>query len=114
VGSKISADNVKKAMNGGRVDGLALYVDEDRQQRAATILRDVAYMIEAHFERTPRAGDDDTEAKHLAMFNRRAAAGQCFHQPCLGTREFPAEFALVDGDLPATELPAHQRNRELG
>jgi CRISPR-associated protein Cas5d len=114
VGSKISERNVKEAMNGGRLDSLALYVDVDRQQRAATILRDVAYVIEAHFERTPRAGDDDTEAKHLAMFNRRAAAGQCFHQPCLGTREFPAEFALIEGEVPPTELPPHQRNKELG
>jgi CRISPR-associated protein Cas5d len=114
VGSKISERNVKEAMNAGGLDGLALYVDEDRQQRATTILRDVAYVIEAHFERTPRAGDDDTEAKHLAMFNRRAAAGQCFHQPCLGTREFPAEFALVEGEVPTSELPAHQRNKELG
>jgi CRISPR-associated protein Cas5d len=99
VGSKISERNVREAMASGRLDGgLALYVDEVRQQRAATILRGVAYVIEAHFERTARAGDDDTEAKHLAMFNRRAAAGQCFHQPCLGTREFPAEFALVEGE----------------
>jgi CRISPR-associated protein Cas5d len=114
VGSKISERNVREAINGGRVNGLALYVDEDRQQRAATILRDVAYVIEAHFERTPKARDDDTEAKHLAMFNRRAAAGQCFHQPCLGTREFPAEFALVEGPLPASDLSPEQRNRDLG
>ncbi|KAB2911582.1 MAG: type I-C CRISPR-associated protein Cas5 [Hyphomicrobiaceae bacterium] len=99
VGSKISARNVAEAMNGGRVDGLALYVDEDRQQRAATILKDVAYVIEAHFERTAKAQDDDTEAKHAAMFNRRAAAGQCFHQPSLGTREFPAEFGPVEGEI---------------
>lgn len=99
VGSKISERNIKEAMNGGSLDGLALYVDEDRQQRAATILRDVAYVIEAHFELTAKAQDDDTEAKHLTMFNRRAAAGQCFHQPCLGTREFPAEFGLVEGEI---------------
>ena len=48
--------------------------------------------------------------------NRRAAAGQCFHRPCLGTREFPAEFALLGGDapLPASTLPAEQREREKG
>lgn len=113
VGSKISEANVKRAMNAGNLDGLALYVDEDRQQRSATILRDVAYVIEAHFELTAKAQDDDTEAKHLAMFNRRAAAGQCFHQPCLGTREFPAEFGLVEGDIerPHREL---EGQRDLG
>jgi CRISPR-associated protein Cas5d len=113
VGSKISERNIREKMNAGTVDGLALYVDEDRQQRAATILRNVAYVIEAHFELTAKAQDDDTEAKHLAMFNRRAAAGQCFHQPCLGTREFPAEFALLEGEIerPHPELEGH---RDLG
>ncbi|WP_447413249.1 type I-E CRISPR-associated protein Cas5/CasD, partial [Clostridium perfringens] len=57
---------------------------------------DVAYVIEAHFTMTERAGPDDSAAKHIAMFNRRAAQGQCFHRPCLGTREFPAEFALIE------------------
>lgn len=113
VGSKISEASVTRAMNAGHVGGLALYVDEDRQQRAATILKDVAYVIEAHFELTARAGDD-TEAKHLEMFQRRAAKGQCFHQPCLGTREFPAEFALIDGEPPASELPPDQRSKDLG
>lgn len=114
VGSKISARNVTEAMNAERVDGLALYVDEDRQQRAATILKDVAYVIEAHFELTARAQADDTEAKHIEMFKRRAAKGQCFHQPCLGTREFPAEFELVAGEAPKSELPPDQRNKDLG
>jgi CRISPR-associated protein Cas5d len=114
VGSKISEANVKKAINAGRLDGLPLYVDEDRQQRAATILKNVAYVIEAHFELTHKAGDDDSEAKHLEMFKRRAANGQCFHQPCLGTREFPAEFALIEGEAPDSELPPDQRNKELG
>jgi CRISPR-associated protein Cas5d len=42
VASRIPSLNVKKAMNAGSTEGLALYVDEDRQQRAATILKDVA------------------------------------------------------------------------
>ncbi len=50
------------------------------------------------------------------MFNRRAEAGQCFHRPCLGTREFAADFALLpDGKpLPPSELPPDQRDRDLG
>jgi CRISPR-associated protein Cas5d len=114
VGSKIGEASIARAMKAGTIDGLALYVDEDRQQRAATILKDVAYVIEAHFELTAKAQDDDTEAKHLSMFNRRASSGQCFHQPCLGTREFPAEFSLVEGEPPKSELPPDQRNKELG
>ena len=65
---------------------------------------------------TPRAGPDDTPAKHAAMFNRRATAGQCFHRPCLGTREFAADFALLPegAALPESTLPAHQRDQDLG
>jgi CRISPR-associated protein Cas5d len=50
------------------------------------------------------------------MFNRRASAGQCFHRPCMGTREFPAEFTLVphEAPLPPSTLPAEQRERDLG
>ena len=115
VGAKISARNVSTAMKAGSVAGLGLVVEDERQQRAATLLRDVAYVIEAHFELTDKAGDD-TGAKHLAMFNRRAEAGQCFHRPCLGTREFPAEFEwLASGaPLPASTLPPDQQERDLG
>ena len=49
------------------------------------------------------------------MFNRRAASGQCFHRPCLGTREFPADFRSREAEpLPDSELPDDQRNRDLG
>jgi CRISPR-associated protein Cas5d len=105
VGSKISESNVKRAMNSGRLDGLTLVVDEDRQQRASTILRGVAYVIEAHFDIVhAKAGTDDNQVKHHEMFTRRAAKGQCFHQPCLGTREFAADFALIEGEVPKSEL----------
>ncbi len=95
VGSKVPTRAIKTAMNTGRLDGLQLLVEENRQQRASTVLIDVAYMIEAHFVRTAKATDGDTEGKHLDMFNRRAERGQCFHQPCLGTREFAARFELL-------------------
>jgi CRISPR-associated protein Cas5d len=98
VGSKVSARNVSQAMNAGHVDSLAYAVDEDRQQRAATVLKDVAYVIEAHFELTGDAGPGDSEGKHLDIFNRRARKGQCFHTPYFGTREFPVSFQLLDAD----------------
>jgi CRISPR-associated protein Cas5d len=98
VGGKLSPASVTKAMKAGSTAGLANYVDEDRQQRAATVLRDVRYLIEAHFELTARADASDSEGKHLDIFNRRARKGQCFHMPCLGVREFPASFALLEKD----------------
>ena len=116
VGAKVSAATAVSAMRTGSTAGLGMVVEDNRQQRATTLLVDVAYVIEAHFELTAKAGPGDTEAKHLAMFNRRAASGQCFHRPCLGTREFPAEFALLEAGAawPTTELPQDQRNRDLG
>lgn len=100
VGHKAPARNIRKAMKRGDLEGLQLLVDEDRQQRASTVLVAPAYVIEAHFVLTDRAGPEDNEGKHLDIFNRRAARGQCFHQPCLGTREFAAHFALLAQDAP--------------
>lgn len=115
VGSKLSAASIGKAIKAGRTDGLISYVEEDRQQRAATALRDVAYVIAAHFELTDKAGADDNIGKHLDIFNRRARRGQYFHAPCLGTREFPASFALLED---SSEQPAAhaslQGERDLG
>jgi len=112
VGGKASSHNIKKAMNRGSLEGLHILVDEDRQQRAATVLADVAYIIEAHFELTGKAGPDDNEGKHLDIFNRRAARGQCFHQPCLGTREFAARFEFVPPGAPLPETI--DESRDLG
>lgn len=114
VGAKIPSGSVKSAMKRGDTNGLGLAVDENRQQRAATVLVRPAYVIEAHFELTEAAGEGDAAAKHIAMFNRRAATGQCFHRPYLGTREFAAHFELVEGYLPESTLPEDQRNRDLG
>lgn len=100
VGHKAPAGKIKQAMKRGDVGGLQLLVDEDRQQRASTVLVNPAYVIEAHFVLTHRADASDSEGKHLDIFNRRAARGQCFHQPCLGTREFAADFALIEPDAP--------------
>lgn len=43
VASKVSASNARSAMKAGTLDGLVNYVDEDRQQRASTVLKDVEY-----------------------------------------------------------------------
>ncbi|MGM0583760.1 MAG: type I-C CRISPR-associated protein Cas5c [Pseudomonadota bacterium] len=113
IASKIPAAKAKSAMKASDVSGLGLSVDEDRHQRAMLCLRDVAYGIEAHFEMTPRAGPEDNPGKHADMFRRRALKGQCFHRPCLGVREFPADFELVE-EFPPSELPEDARDRDLG
>ncbi|RUN76565.1 type I-C CRISPR-associated protein Cas5 [Sphingomonas sp. TF3] len=114
VGTKASAANAASAMKRGTTDGLGIAVDDNRQQRAALVLVDVAYVIEAHFTMTDRAGPDDSAAKHIAMFNRRAAQGQCFHRPCLGTREFPAEFALIEDGAALPPSTLDKPDSDLG
>lgn len=101
LGSKIALGPVLKAMKGGKAL-LGLFIEEDRQQRAAMILRDVSYVIDAHFEFTSEA--DIIPAKHRDVFERRARKGQCFHRPYLGCREFPAAFASVNDEIPSSSL----------
>ncbi|MBI5521680.1 MAG: type I-C CRISPR-associated protein Cas5 [Desulfarculus sp.] len=95
VGAVASTDNAIAAMRRGS-GNLGLYVEDERQQRAAQVLIDVAYLIHAQFELTPQAGPEDTVQKFSEMFRRRAAKGQCHHRPYLGCREFAAHFALVE------------------
>lgn len=95
------AAGVNAAMKDGGKP-LRLYVEDNRQQRAAMVLRDVEYVIEAHFRYT--SDEDRNDGKHLDMFNRRAAKGKCFHRPYLGCREFAAFFEPVEGEIPASSL----------
>lgn len=114
VGHKAPAGTMKSAMKRGDLGGVQLLVDEDRQQRASTVLVAPRYVIEAHFEMTARAEAGDNEGKHLDIFNRRAARGQCFHQPCLGTREFAAHFDLIEPGAPLPPRAPEAETAELG
>lgn len=87
----ISARKVRTVMeNGGE---LYLAAPESIQQRAAMILRDVRYVIEAHFEMTEKASPGDHPGKFQDIMSRRLVKGQFYHQPCFGVREFPAQFS---------------------
>ncbi|MFA4911954.1 MAG: type I-C CRISPR-associated protein Cas5c, partial [Desulfobacteria bacterium] len=112
VTGKISERNIKTAMNGGAVD-LHQYAaaQNERQQRAALVLRDVEYIIEAHFELTEKAGESDNPGKHCDIFSRRAREGQCHMRPYFGCREFPVNFELVEGEIPKSAL---KDERDLG
>ncbi len=112
VSSKIAKPNPATVMREGKQ--LYFLVDEgkNRQQRASTLLRDVEYVIEAHFVLTDKAGPDDNEGKHIDIFSRRARKGQFFHQPSLGCREFPASFELVEGEVPASHYAG--QSKDLG
>ena len=73
-----------------------LFIDtkDTIQQRASTILVDVRYIIEAHFEMTPAAAPCDNEGKFTDIIKRRLKKGQFWHCPYLGCREFPANFRM--------------------
>ena len=97
----------------------AIYIEDQRQQRTSLLLRDVRYGIVAHFNVLPshKPGRDEREnapEKHLAMFTRRAAKGQHFHQPYLGCREFAASYRLATEGFSPCRLPVSQCNRDLG
>ncbi len=111
VKSKISAEQARKLMN-GTIGDACIATADDIQQRASMVLKDVRYLIEAHFVLTDKANASDNTGKFSEMFRRRASKGQCYHQPYLGCREFPAKFTLGDE---ASFVCAHQdETRDLG
>ena len=91
VSQTISARNVKAAIGKGpeALDGLYLATSDCIQQRAAMILRDVHYVIDAHFDMTDKAAPSDNKVKFREMARKRIAKGQFYHAPYFGTREFP-------------------------
>lgn len=90
---------IEAAMRTGQEDDLYLAASKSIQQRAAMVLRDVHYVIDAHFEMTPAAAPGDNHGKFQDIIKRRLERGQCYSMPYFGTREFPAHFRRC------TELP---------
>jgi CRISPR-associated protein Cas5d len=100
--SKKAASPTAALVAEGGDGSLGIFVDEERQQRASLLLRDVRYLIHAsvHILDTrlecggEKAPANEVAGKHLEMFKRRARKGQAFHQPYFGCREFPVNFTL--------------------
>lgn len=111
VASVVSTRNALQAMKQGFGD-LALYADEDRQQRASLLLRDVAWRLHADLEVRADRSDPEPPGKFFAMFERRARKGQCVNQPYLGCREFAARWRLVDD--PRAGPPPIDQTQDLG
>ena len=108
VASKISARNVLTEANGKKRS----YIDRnaDIQQRATTMLRDVHYVIEAHFEMTDKANPSDNPGKFQDIVKGRPRSGQAYMQPYLGCRECTAHFRLWEGG----DIPTIDETRDLG
>lgn len=103
VKGKIPLAPVKSAFQGNE-EVLFQDANDERVQRASMVLRDVSYYIEAHFNKTDKAGPEDSVEKHYNVALRRMRKGQCFHHPYFGCREFPVQFEFVDGEIPKSEL----------
>lgn len=92
----------ERAAKSWAAHGGGFYADEDRAQRHALVLKDVAYIIRADMVLKPHSTDPLT--KYTEIFGRRAEKGQAFCQPYLGNREFTAFFSLPDGNEKPTNL----------
>lgn len=113
VASKISASNVQKVINNGK-GALYLATPLDIQQRATMLLKNVHYIIEAHFKMTEKANATDNTGKFQEMLKRRLRKGQNYHQPYLGCREFPAQVSLFEGDVNTLKLAYADEDKDLG
>lgn len=113
VSEKISTYNAKRVMKGTYKKPFYLSVTDNRQQRASLVLKNVDYVIEAHFEKVNEDwGERDTVAGHYNIVLRRLRKGQHFHAPYLGTREFGAKVEIIEDEpIPASAL---QGERDLG
>lgn len=103
VTDKVLSSTILSEMNGKDSAGVFLVTSEKIAQRATMALRDVRYVIEAHFVMTDKANPTDNEGKFCDIIRRRLAKGQTFHQPCFGTREFIAHFQPCDSIPPCPD-----------
>lgn len=117
----VRRNEVRSVTTGPQVAGLRADhrkrydVEEDRDQRSTTALRDVRYRVHTQVvvSKAARAGAGGfppaTEEKYREQLRRRVERGACFSQPFFGCREFTAFFG------PATdERPEHGMTDELG
>ncbi len=112
VKSVITSSNVRTVMMGGKKD-LFLDTHAEIQQRAAMVLQDVRYIIEAHFTLTDHAAPGDNHGKFQDIMKRRLSRGQCYHNPYFGCREFPVSFRQFQGEIPPVD-EALQGEKDLG
>lgn len=118
------ANKIPSSKANSDITGIDVTAQNQRQQRASLVLRDVAYVIEAHFkildyrfeQNGKELSENECAGKHLDIFNRRAKKGQYFHHPYLGCREFPADFSLISSEssIPPNELSEADRTKDLG
>lgn len=81
-----------------------------RTQRQTMALRNPRFRLWARI--VPRPEHRSQQRAFDEQFVRRASQGKCFHQPCLGCREFVAFFRYVES--PDQERPPVAFSQDLG
>lgn len=102
VKAKASARNAKIVMEQGNGE-LYIATTQCIQQRAAMLLRDVHYVIDARFIMTDKATESDNPGKFQDIIKRRIERGAFYSQPYFGCREFPAHFKECEALPPCPE-----------
>ena len=112
VKSKVSANNVLPVYNGSNKQ-LYISTKSDIVQRASLLLRDVEYVIDAHFEMTEEANSSDNPGKFKDIMKRRLKRGECYQTPYFGCREFPVKFCDWEDEEIHTAYESEEE-RDLG
>ena len=109
VKSKVLASSALQVINGA---DKPLYISSknDIVQRAAILLKDVEYVIEAHFDMTDQASGSDNPGKFKDIITRRLRKGECYHTPYFGCREFPAKFELYEEEEVVTVYAGEEKD----
>ena len=111
IGGRSSAQVIRFSRDDrGDVD---LQVEEGPRRRSSLLLRDVDYLIDAHLELTETAVAGESVAAHCETASQKLRQGRFGHQPLLGSREFPAEISLWEGEAP-TACGELQGEQDLG
>lgn len=103
IGAVVNSTKLRKVMEGRTTDPGYIYTGKEIQQRSSVILKDVHYIIDAHFVMTGKAHPDDSPEKFISIIGRRIKNGQCYMEPYFGCREFHVDFAPFSGEAPCPE-----------
>jgi len=92
---KVFNSPTAKQLKGESGEPMGYFIEDERQQRAGLLLRDVRYRLHASLIFDQSKDPESNYGKYAAIFERRADKGQCFNQPYLGCREFSCGFRLI-------------------
>ena len=113
VRSKAKVSSFKAAMESENPSAAVLVTEGImRQQRSTMMLKDVRYVIDAHYDIDKAQDTKELRDKVTAILGNRLKRGQCFEQPCLGLRECVANVKIAEGEY---ECPEELKGRrDLG